>query len=88
MARRSFLERRDSLVILGHSYVSMATLASNPRFDIDASSEIVGDARMSFIKSAFPYFDFKQESKPKTYEDYSEYFDELDAFRCLCRARV
>lgn len=75
-SRRDLLERRDLLRVLGSSYVAMAALSADPRMDLDASLEAIGDVRESLLKSAFPYM--KAKAKPKKYEDYSEYFDELD----------
>ena len=54
----------------------MASMASDPRMNFDASVEVVRDSRASMVKAAFPYLSL--EEKPKTYDDYSEYFDELD----------
>lgn len=80
MARRAFFERRDLLNVMCFSYVSMSSLASNPRFDIDVSKNLVSDSRSSFLRAAFPYFKFdsSDRAEEKSYEDYSEYFDELD----------
>ena len=75
-ARRDLLERRDLLRVLGSSYMAMSSMSSDPRMDLDAAMEAVGDIRESLLRSAFPYMSLKE--KPKTYEDYSEYFDELD----------
>jgi hypothetical protein len=78
IARRSFLERRDMMAVMGLSYSSLSSFAANPRLEIDASREVVGGARKALLEIAFPYLDFGDDKKPKTYEDYSEYFDELD----------
>ena len=53
-------------------------MASNPRIGVDRAIEIVSGMRLDLVKSMFPYLDLDREEKPKSYEDYSEYFDELD----------
>ena len=77
--RRSFRDRRDMINVLGMSYVAMSGFASNMKLNVDSSIQVVGDARLTLLKTAFPYLNFETESKEKSYEDYSEYFDELDA---------
>lgn len=78
MARRAFFERRDMIAVMGLSYSALSSFAANPRLEIDSSREIVGGSRNTLLEIAFPYFDFGIQDKPKTYEDYSAYFDELD----------
>jgi len=78
MARRAFFERRDMMAIMGLSYSALSSFASNPRLEMDTSIDIVGESRKSLLETAFPYFGFGGQTKPKTYDDYAEYFDELD----------
>ena len=76
-SRRSFFERRDTMLLLQSAFVSNASMGSNPRLDIKESLGIVEDSRRSFIKIAFPYL--RIDDGPKEPKDYDEYFDELDA---------
>lgn len=75
---RDFLDRNDVLEVLRASYIAMACMSSNPRVVLDEASQIVKDARRTYVESLFPYIK-KERSSEKSYEDYSEYFDELDA---------
>lgn len=78
IARIDFLERRDEVAAISASYIATACMASNPRIGVDRAIEIVSGMRLDLVKSMFPYLDLDREEKPKSYEDYSEYFDELD----------
>lgn len=78
-ARHSILDRKDELSATIASYVAISSLASNPRFEIDAAKDAVKESWSSIVKVAFPYVEARKETGPKSYEDYSAYFDELDA---------
>lgn len=77
-SRMDFLERRDEIAFLSTSLAATASLASNPRVDVDRAVELVADSRRALFRSVFPYADAAREERPKDYDDYSEYFDELD----------
>lgn len=86
MVRRHLLERRDTIAILTASYLSLSAAASNPKMDVDASIDIVRDARQTLVESAFPYFSDKREEKQDDEnpdEKYAAYFDELDELERL-----
>ena len=81
MIRRHLLERRDTIAILTASYLSLSAVASNPKMNVDASIDVVRDARRTLLESAFPYFaenrvEKQEEEDPD--EKYAAYFDELD----------
>lgn len=78
-ARQAFFERRDLLRVLVASYASTASFAANPRFDTDVSIDVVKGGRSDLVKAAFPYLKTKEDDATKSYDDYSAYFDELDA---------
>jgi len=85
IARNDFRERRDEISVLSASYIATACMASNPKIGIGRAVEIVSEMRRDLVRSVFPYIDLEEadkdiedSDKPKSYEDYSEYFDELD----------
>jgi hypothetical protein len=63
-------------MLLQSSFVSNASMGSNPRLDLKESYEVVERCRRSFIKMAFPYLSIGE--SPSEPQDYDEYFDELD----------
>lgn len=75
--KRAFFERRDAMFLIHASFISTASMGSNPRLDFKSSYDIVEGSRRSLLKMAFPYL--KIEETPNKPENYDAYFDELDA---------
>ena len=75
--KRDYFERRDVMLVLHASFMSVASVASHARMDIRKAIEVVAEDRSMFIKIAFPYIDVDK-SETRSNEEYDKYFDELD----------
>ena len=78
--RRDFMERKDAIVVLQASMISMACLGSNPRVDPSYASKLVLEKKNLLSNVVFPYFKIEEQSttSASSEQDLDAYFDELD----------
>lgn len=88
-AKRDLFERRDIMAFMMASYVAKSAFASSRYVDFDDAIATLGSLRDSVIKMAFPYVAIKEKKRdPERYDDYKEYFDELDAIEAAEKGRA
>ncbi len=82
-SRRSILERRDLMLVIGASYVSSSAIASSLRISSESAYNVVEDRRTALMKTAFPYLGIDEKDEKDEWENdtsvYDKCFDELDA---------
>jgi len=59
-ARRDFFERRDTILVLMASMMSVASQSSSKSVDFSVAASRVSDIRSELIRSAFPYASSKK----------------------------
>lgn len=78
-ARIDYYERRDAMLVLHASFMSVASLGSHARVDLEKAAEIVDEDRRMFIQVAFPYVHVEHKKTMSEEEENEMLFDEYEA---------